>query len=464
MALIKSISGIRGTIGGKPGDGLTPPDVMKFTLGFARLMLSRKRSRPVQVVIGRDARPSGGMVSGIVSGTLLGMGIHVIDLGLTTTPTLEIAVIETGSSGGVMITASHNPRQWNALKLLNRYGEFLSEADGDRVLQLAETLDVEYASHVNPGHYTRNDTFLQKHIAKILRLPLVDVTAIRKAEFRIVADPVNSTGGIAVPLLLEKLGVRQVTLLNGEVSGDFAHPPEPLPENLSELSAAVVRNKAHLGFAVDPDVDRLAIVQEDGDMFGEEYTLVAVADYVLKHQKGDTVSNMSSTIALKDITEKAGGKYFASAVGEVNVVRVMKEVKAVIGGEGNGGIIYPGLHYGRDALVGIALFLSHLALSGKSCSVLRSRLPYYYISKNKITLPSDVDLNKVFKGILTKYASHPVNREDGVRIEFDRDWVHIRKSNTEPVLRIYAESDSPAKAEVLVRKIIADIGEVIRLK
>lgn len=436
MALIKSISGIRGTMGGLPGKGLTPPDIMKFSVGFAKFLLSRKRTRPVQVVIGRDARQSGDMVSGIVSGTLLGMGIHVIDLGLTTTPTLEIAVSETGSSGGVMITASHNAKQWNALKLLNRYGEFLSRADGDKVLQLAESKDVEYVVHGDIGHYRRDDTFLLKHIEKILRLPLVNLAAIKKADFRIVVDPVNSTGGIAVPLLLEKLGVRQVTLLNGEVNGDFAHPPEPLPENLTELAATVVRNRAHLGFAVDPDVDRLAIVQEDGDMFGEEYTLVAVADYVLKHQKGNTVSNMSSTIALKDITEKAGGKHYASAVGEINVVHLMKEVKAVIGGEGNGGVIYPDLHYGRDALVGIALFLSHLALTGKSCSVLKSRLPYYTISKNKITVPSDVDLDHVFSGLLTKYAGHPINRDDGVRIEFGKDWVHIRRSNTEPILRI----------------------------
>ncbi|HNS18755.1 MAG TPA: phosphoglucosamine mutase [Bacteroidales bacterium] len=463
MALIKSISGIRGTLGGTPGDGLTPPDIMKFTIGFAKFLFTKKRTRPLQVVIGRDARPSGEMVSGIVSGTLLGLGIHVIDLGLTTTPTLEIAVMETGSTGGIMITASHNAKHWNALKLMNRCGEFLSAADGNKVLQLATTMEAEYATLASLGCITRNDTFLLKHIEKILRLPLVNVAAIRKADFRIVVDPVNSTGGIAVPLLLEKLGVKQVVLLNGEVNGDFAHPPEPLPENLSELSGSVVRSNAHLGFAVDPDVDRLAIVQEDGEMFGEEYTLVAVADYVLKHQQGNTVSNMSSTRALKDITEKAGGNHYASAVGEVNVVRVMKEVKAVIGGEGNGGIIYPDLHYGRDALVGIALFLSHLALSGRSCSALKSRLPYYYLSKNKINVPPDVDLDNVFKGLLTKYASHPINREDGVRIEFDRDWVHIRKSNTEPVMRIYAESDSQVKAEVLVRKIIADIGEVIRL-
>lgn len=463
MPLIKSISGIRGTIGGKQGEGLTPADIVRFSGGYGRFLLSRKRKLQVQVVIGRDARMSGEMVSRLVSGTLLGMGIHVIDLGLTTTPTLEVAVTETGSSGGIMITASHNPKQWNALKLLDRHGEFLSDSDGQKVLQLAEDPSTEYADNTRLGKYRQDSALLSKHIEKILKLPLVNVPAIKKAEFRIIVDPVNSTGAIAVPLLLEKLGVKQVSLLFGEVNGDFAHPPEPLPENLSELAGTVVRTRANLGIAVDPDVDRLAIVQEDGEMFGEEYTLVAVADYVLKHTKGNTVSNMSSTIALKDITEKAGGMYYTAPVGEVNVVSRMKEVHAVIGGEGNGGIIYPDLHYGRDALVGIALFLSHLALFGRSCSVLKSKLPYYYISKNKIAIPADVDLNRVFKSLTKKYASQPINLEDGVRIEFGKDWIHLRKSNTEPIMRIYAESDSQVKAEVLVRKIIADIGEVIRL-
>ncbi|MDD5508760.1 MAG: phosphoglucosamine mutase [Bacteroidales bacterium] len=463
MALIKSISGIRGTIGGKQGDGLTPADIVRFSVGYGKFLLSRKRKLPVQVVVGRDARMSGEMISHLVTGTLLGMGIHVVDLGLTTTPTLEMAVTETGSAGGIMITASHNAKQWNALKLLDRHGEFLSGSDGQKVLQLAESNETEYVDHIHLGRYRQDTTQLSKHIEKILRLPLVNIPAIKKTDFRIVVDPVNSTGAIAVPMLLDHLGVKQVSLLFGEVNGDFAHPPEPLPENLSELAATVVRTKAHLGIAVDPDVDRLALVQEDGEMFGEEYTLVAVADYVLKHTTGNAVSNMSSTTALKDITEKAGGIYYTAPVGEVNVVHRMKEVNAVIGGEGNGGIIYPGLHYGRDALVGIALFLSHLALFGRSCSVMKSKLPYYYMSKNKIAIPSEVDLDRVFTGLTKKYASQPMNREDGVRIEFGKDWVHLRKSNTEPIMRIYAESDSQVKAEVLVRKIIADIGEVIRL-
>lgn len=463
MPLIKSISGIRGTIGGKSGDGLTPADIVRFSEGYGKFLLSRKRKLPVQVVIGRDGRMSGEMVSRLVSGTLMGLGIHVVDLGLSTTPTLEMAVTETGSAGGIMITASHNPKHWNALKFLDRHGEFLSDADGQKVLQLAETAGNEYAGNAQLGKYKQDASQLSKHIEKILCLPLVNIPAIRKADFRIVVDPVNSTGAIAVPLLLERLGVQHVNVLFGEVNGDFAHLPEPLPENLSELASTVVRTRANLGLAVDPDVDRLAIVQEDGEMFGEEYTLVTVADYVLKHAKGNTVSNMSSTSALRDITEKAGGVYYAAPVGEVNVVGRMKEVRAVIGGEGNGGVIYPELHYGRDALVGIALFLSHLALFGRSCSVLKSKLPYYHISKNKIAIPEDVDLKVVFEGLTRKYSSQPINREDGVRIEFGRDWVHLRKSNTEPILRIYAESDSQVKAEVLVRKIIADIGEVIRL-
>lgn len=463
MALIKSISGIRGTIGGIPGENLTPIDVVRFAGAFAAFLRSNSRNGTITVVVGRDARISGEMVSRLAIGTLMGMGIDILDIGLTTTPTLELAVPDTQAAGGIMITASHNPKQWNALKLINKQGEFLSAEDGERVVALAGATDLEFAPVGRLGHYRYDDSFISKHIERIIQLPLVNIDAIKKADYHIVADVVNSTGALAVPVLLERLGVRNVDVLFGEPTGDFAHQPEPLPENLSELAAAVVRNKAHLGFAVDPDVDRLAVVQEDGEMFGEEYTLVAVADYVLKHQKGNTVSNLSSTIALKEITDKAGCTYYASAVGEVNVVNVMKSVEAVIGGEGNGGVIYPELHYGRDALAGMALFLSHLATSGRSCSSLRSTLPSYHISKNKVHIPQDVDLEQVFHSLRRKYAHQPLNEQDGLRIEFGREWVHLRKSNTEPILRIYAESDSQVKSDVLAKKITTDIGEVIRL-
>jgi phosphomannomutase len=463
MTLIKSISGIRGTIGGHPGQNLTPEDIIKFTSAFADLMLSQKApDKNAKVVIGRDARKSGFMISKLVTGTLLARGINVLDLGLSTTPTVEIAVINEKASGGIVITASHNPQQWNALKLLNASGEFLSEEDGRQIMDYIETIKPDYASVKSIGHYSTDNQYIDKHIEKILRLPLVDVATIEKAGFSVTVDCVNSTGGLAIPPLLEKLGVKRVDRIFCEPNGEFPHNPEPLPENLREISEAVVKNRSNVGFVVDPDVDRLAIILEDGEMFGEEYTLVAVADYILKNKKGNTVSNLSSTLALAEITEKAGGEYFASAVGEVNVVQMMKEKNAVIGGEGNGGVIYPELHHGRDALVGIALFLSHLAQSGMKCSALRNTYPNYFMSKNKIPLPDGYDADLILNKIAEKYKSQPVNRVDGVRIEFDRSWVHIRKSNTEPIIRIYAENDSITKSDILARKIIQDISDIIK--
>lgn len=464
MTLIKSISGIRGTIGGKPDDGLTPLDIVKYVSAYGTLVLQQAKSaQKVTVVIGRDARLSGRMVSGIVSGTLMGMGIDVIDLELSTTPTVEMAVTELKAQGGIILTASHNPKQWNALKLLNEKGEFISEATGQEILRLVQTCDFTYAEVTKLGTLTVNKDFLNVHIQKILDLPYVDVKAIKKANFSIVVDAINSSGGIAVPLLLEKLGVKNNTLIHGEPTGNFAHNPEPLPEHLSDLSNAVRKQKAHLGISVDPDVDRLAFVCEDGEMFGEEYTLVAVADYVLKHhKKGNTVSNLSSTRALRDITEMQGGKYQASAVGEVNVVNMMKDSNAVIGGEGNGGIILPELHYGRDALVGIAIFLTHLAKYGKSVSMLRKSYPGYFISKNKIELTPQINVDKVLEDIREKYRKQPVNTVDGVKIEFDKEWVHLRKSNTEPIIRIYSESQTATTAESLAKKIISDIKEIIK--
>jgi phosphomannomutase len=464
VTLIKSISGIRGTIGGKPDDGLTPLDIVKYVSAYGTLVLQQaKAAKKVTVVIGRDARLSGRMVSGIVSGTLMGMGIDVIDLELSTTPTVEMAVTELKAQGGIILTASHNPKQWNALKLLNEKGEFISEAAGQEILRLVQASDFNYAEVTKLGTLTVNKDFLNVHIQKILDLPYVDVKAIKKANFSIVIDAINSSGGIAVPLLLEKLGVKNHTVIHGEPTGNFAHNPEPLPEHLSDLSNAVRKQKAHLGISVDPDVDRLAFVCEDGEMFGEEYTLVAVADYVLKHhKKGNTVSNLSSTRALRDITEMQGGKYQASAVGEVNVVNMMKDSKAVIGGEGNGGIILPELHYGRDALVGIAIFLTHLAKYGKSVSMLRKSYPGYFISKNKIELTPQIDVDKVLADIHQKYRKQPVNTVDGVKIEFDKEWVHLRKSNTEPIIRIYSESQTATTAESLAKKIISDIKEIIK--
>ena len=462
MTLIKSISGIRGTIGGKSGDGLSPIDIVKFSSAFAIWIKQKSQKKSVKIVVGRDARISGEMVNHLVAGSLMGVGVDVIDLGLSTTPTVEMAVAMEKADGGIVLTASHNPKQWNALKLLNHKGEFISGKDGEEVLDIAEKDNIEFSEVNQLGKYFIMDGYMAKHIDKILELPAVNVEAIKKKNFKIVIDCVNSTGGIAVPMLLRALGVTDIVELYCTPDGNFPHNPEPLPEHLHDISKAVLKNKAHLGIVVDPDVDRLALISEDGEMFGEEYTLVAVADYILSMKKGATVSNLSSTRALRDVTEAAACSYSASAVGEVNVVDMMKANKAVIGGEGNGGIIYPELHYGRDALVGIALFLSHLALFGKSTSMLRSKYPNYYISKNKIELNKDINADKVLKAIQDKYKKQPVNTVDGVKIEFDKEWVHLRKSNTEPIIRIYSESKSQTTAENLAEKIIADIREVIK--
>jgi phosphomannomutase len=463
VALIKSISGIRGTIGGKADEGLTPIDIVKYTAAFGTLIIKTSKTKNHSIVIGRDARISGQMVSSIVCATLSGLGIDVIDLGLSTTPTVEMAVTEFKANGGIILTASHNPKQWNALKLLNATGEFISEEAGKELLTIAEKGEYEFSEVGKLGKYTVDNDFLDKHIQKILALPYVDVKAVKAAGFSVVIDAINSSGAFAVPALLEKLGVKKIVVINEKADGNFAHNPEPLPEHLSELSKTVLKQKAHLGISVDPDVDRLALVCEDGEMFGEEYTLVAVADYVLKqHKNGNTVSNLSSTRALRDITEEQGGKYSASAVGEVNVVKMMKESKAVIGGEGNGGIILPDLHYGRDALVGIAIFLTHLAKSGKTVSELRSSYPNYFISKNKIELTPQINVDNVLAQVKEKYKKQPVNTVDGVKIEFDKEWVHLRKSNTEPIIRIYSESQTLSTAESLAKKIISDIKEIIK--
>ncbi len=465
MALIKSISGIRGTIGDKPGEGFTPVDIVKFTAAFGTWILNRSKSTGTpKIVIGRDARISGEMVRNLVVGTLQGLGIDVLDLGLTATPTVEIAVPDENAVAGIILTASHNPKQWNALKLLNEKGEFISARDGEEVLAIAEKEDFQFASVNKLGKYVADDSYFKKHIDKILTLPMVDVKAIKAANFKVVIDCINSSGGIVLPQLLRALGVSEIVELYCTPDGEFSHNPEPLPENLMEISKQVVKNKAHLGIVVDPDVDRLAFVSEDGDMFGEEYTLVAVADYILTNNPGNTVSNLSSTMALRDVTEKAGGKYFASAVGEVNVVEMMKANNAIIGGEGNGGIIYPELHYGRDALVGAALFLTHLAKYGKSCSMLRGKYPNYHMSKNKIELTQDVDVDQILADIQNKYKKQPINTIDGVKIEFDKEWVHLRRSNTEPVIRIYSESQSQTTAEKLAEKIIMDIKDIISEK
>jgi phosphomannomutase len=464
VALIKSISGIRGTIGGKTGENLTPVDIVKFTAAFGTWL--KKKVGITKIVIGRDARPSGEMVSSLICSTLQGLGIDVLDLGLSTTPTVEIAVPLEKAAGGIIITASHNPVQWNALKLLNDKGEFISGKDGEEMLRIADTEAFEFAPVSKLGSYERNDTYLQKHIDLILKLPLVDVDAIRNKGYKVVVDAVNSSGGIAVPMLLKALGVSAKELYC-EPTGHFPHNPEPLPEHLTDICQEIKKGKYDLGIVVDPDVDRLAFISEDGTPFGEEYTLVAVADYVLnagKKKKGNTVSNLSSTRALQDITEKAGGQYAAAAVGEVNVVSMMKETNALIGGEGNGGIIYPDLHYGRDALVGIALFLAHLAKSDMTASRLRASYPNYIISKNKIELTPTINVDKVLEAVQKKYKKQPINTIDGVKIEFDKEWVHLRKSNTEPIIRIYAESDMEVKAETLAKKIISDIKEIITEK
>ncbi|WP_442795170.1 phosphoglucosamine mutase [Pelobium manganitolerans] len=459
MTLIKSISGIRGTIGGKAGQGLTPADIVKFTAAYGKWIFSKTGNN--KVVVGRDARISGEMVRNLVVGTLQSIGLNVVDLGLSTTPTVEIAVPAEKAGGGIILTASHNPKEWNALKLLNEKGEFISDADGKELLKIADSKDIIFSEVDDLGSVTYDDSYLQKHIDQILALPLVDVEAIKKADFKIAIDCVNSSGGIFIPALLDALGVKTVYKLFCEPNGEFPHNPEPLPEHLTEISATVVKNKADLGIVVDPDVDRLCFVNEDGSMFGEEYTLVAVADYVLSQQVGNTVSNLSSTRALRDITEKAGGRYQASAVGEVNVVNMMKDCQAIIGGEGNGGIIYPELHYGRDALVGIALFLSHLAKSGKSISALKASYPSYHISKNKIVLAQGMDVDGILKKMEAKYRLHHLSTIDGLKIEFGNEWVHLRKSNTEPIIRIYSESANEAKANKLAKQIIADIKTFI---
>lgn len=461
MTLIKSISGIRGTIGDTAGNGLTPIDIVKFTAAYGSWVISKTNNK--RIVLGRDARISGEMVNNLVVGTLQGLGIEVIDLGLSTTPTVEIAVPMEKAGGGIILTASHNPKQWNALKLLNDLGEFISDADGKEVLDIAEKSEFKFAGVDELGKVHSNDTYLQKHIDIILALPLVDVAAIKAANFKIAIDCVNSTGGIFVPALLRALGVETIYELYCEPNGHFPHNPEPLPENLTEIAKVVQSNNADLGIVVDPDVDRLCFVNEDGTMFGEEYTLVAVADYILKNTPGNSVSNLSSTRALRDVTEKAGGEYNAAAVGEVNVVNKMKATNAVIGGEGNGGIIYPELHYGRDALVGIALFLTHLAKFGKSISLLRSSYPEYHISKNKITLTPEMDIDALLIKVQEKYKNQPNSTIDGLKIEFDKEWVHLRKSNTEPIIRIYSEAGTETVAENLAAKIISDIKEILKL-
>jgi len=456
VTLIKSISGIRGTIGGTPGDALTPLDLIKYATAFGTWV--RRRGGKI-VVIGRDARISGGMVSRLVTGALQSVGIHVVDLGLSTTPTVELAVVAEKAQGGIILTASHNPKNWNALKLLNELGEFLSAKDGEEVLRIAENGEVEFAGVDDLGDYTEKGFYIQHHIEQIMALDLVDREAIAAADFKIVIDCVNSTGGLCVPELLSALGVKQVVELFCAPNGRFPHNPEPLPEHLSTLANEVVHHQADLGIVVDPDVDRLALVCEDGEFFGEEYTLVAVADYVLRQKPGSTVSNLSSSRALRDITEKAGQAYHAAAVGEVNVVAKMKETGAIVGGEGNGGIILPELHYGRDALVGIALFLSHLARFGKTASMLRSTYPNYHIAKKKIDLMPNMAWPEIMTRLQTQYARQPQNSIDGLRIEFDTDWVHLRPSNTEPIIRVYAESHSQTTADNIARKIMMDILE-----
>lgn len=457
MSLIKSISGIRGTIGGKPGEALTPLDVVKFTAAYSTWLLQQQSSSK-QVVVGRDARISGELIMQLVSSTLNACGFEVINIGLSTTPTAEMAVIFHKAAGGIVITASHNPQEWNALKLLNHSGEFISAEDGEAILKIAEADNYSFASVDSLGKQIVDTTALEQHIEAILKNSFVNVAAIQKANLKIVVDAINSVGAIAVPALLKALGVKEIVVLNEEMNGRFTHNPEPLPQHLTQLCSEVTKQEAHLGIAVDPDVDRLCFVCEDGSFFGEEYTLVTIADYVLQHTKGSTVSNLSSTKALKDITEKYGCQYFGSAVGEVNVVSKMKEVNAVIGGEGNGGIIVPTLHYGRDALIGIALFLSYMAESKKTPKQIRNQYPNYFISKNKIELDGS-DVNKVFDYIQTKYKNNPINKEDGLKIEFDNDWVHLRVSNTEPIIRIYAESNLETTAQNIANRLMQDIKE-----
>jgi len=466
MSLIKSISGIRGTIGGSIGDNLTPLDAVKFASAYGTWLIERNKNLEgtLKVVIGRDARISGKMISSLVSNTLVGLGIDVVDLGLSTTPTVEVAVPMQKANGGIIITASHNPKQWNALKLLNEKGEFLNGVEGEKILVIAENDAYSYAEVDDLGAYTKDRSYVQKHIDAVLALNLVDVEAIKKASFKVVLDAVNSTGGIFIPVLLEQLGVECVKLYC-EPNGQFPHNPEPLKEHLEDISKLVVAEKADFGIVVDPDVDRLALVNEDGSMFGEEYTLVACADYVLgKLKGGNTVSNLSSSRALRDVTEKHGGSYTASAVGEVNVVIAMKETNTVIGGEGNGGIIYPESHYGRDSLVGVALFLSHLATCGKTCKELRDSYPSYFMSKNKIQLTPSLNVDYILAKMAEKHAAENVNTIDGVKIDFPSEWVHLRKSNTEPIIRIYTESGSQANADSLAQKTIEEIKTIAGIK
>lgn len=461
MTLIKSISGIRGTIGGHTGDTLNPLDIVKFTTAYATFICKQRGDGcKNKIVVGRDARISGDMVRHIVCGTLMGMGFDVIDIGLATTPTTELAVTMAGADGGIIITASHNPRQWNALKLLNANGEFLSQDDGNEVLSIAETENFNYTDVDTLGHYISDDTYNGKHIDAVLALPLVDVESVRNAKFRICVDTINSVGGIILPDLFRKIGV-EYEILNGTPNGDFAHNPEPLEKNLGGIMERMRSGEFDLGIVVDPDVDRLAFICEDGHMFGEEYTLVAVADYVLSHTPGNTVSNLSSTRALRDITERYGGKYAASAVGEVNVTTKMKETGAVIGGEGNGGVIYPECHYGRDALVGIALFLSSLAQKGCKVSELRASFPNYYIAKNRIDLTPDTDIDAILEKVKSMYAAQQVNDIDGVKIDFPDKWVHLRKSNTEPIIRVYSEAATMNEAEALGKEIMKVVETMI---
>lgn len=452
MSLIKSISGIRGTIGGQAGEGLSPLDVVKFTAAYATL-IRKKQPAAQTIVVGRDARISGEMVRNLVTGTLMGMGLDVVDIGLATTPTTELAVTMEKAAGGIILTASHNPKQWNALKLLNEKGEFLNAAEGNEILQIAEAESFVFADVERLGRLKTDASYTRKHIEHVLALQLVDTEAIRKARLTVAIDTVNSVGGIVLPELLRALGVEHIIELNTEPTGLFAHNPEPLPQHLTEIAETMKTRKADVGFVVDPDVDRLAILTETGDMFGEEYTLVAVADYVLSHTPGNTVSNLSSTRALRDVTEKHGYTYTASAVGEVNVVEKMKATQAVIGGEGNGGVIYPASHYGRDALVGIALFLTQLAQSGKKVSELRAAYPNYYMAKQRLDVSPDTDVDALLDKIKKQYADYPVNAIDGVKVDFPDRWVHFRKSNTEPIVRIYTEAPTQAEAEALAQSV-----------
>lgn len=462
MTLIKSISGIRGTIGGETGNNLTPIDIVKFTIAYTRFISDKNNGKRLKIVVGRDARISGEMVNDLIEGTLLGCGADVINVGLCTTPGTEMAVITHHADGGIIITASHNPKQWNALKLLNEKGEFLNDAEGKQVLALAENNEFSYPEIDSIGKVLSRESFNKTHINQVLSLPMVDVDAVRKRGFKVVVDAVNSVGGIVIPELLRELGC-EVVELNCEPNGQFAHNPEPLPQNLTEISEVIVREKADLGVVVDPDVDRLAFVSEDGSMFVEEYTLVAVADYILSQKVGNTVSNLSSSRALHDVTVAHGGIYSASAVGEVNVVAKMKEVGAVIGGEGNGGVIYPELHYGRDALVGVALFLTYLAKKGMTMTELRKTYPAYFASKNKIELTPAIDVDKVLLEIKQKYTGEKINDIDGIKIDFTDCWVHLRKSNTEPIIRIYTEAKSMTEADMLAQRFIAEIKSICNI-